>query len=177
MSAEVFFKTLGIYALLLSISGTICNSLILLTTRQIKQQNSFIYLRFLAVSDLLSLFYWNLDKFISTWSGFSYQSMSMGVCKVGTWLQYTTLQYSSWMLVILALDRYLCVHKPNWIRFLTPTKAFVLSYAVLLFCSLINSNLLFTLGVMKMSENSSHLLCHSIDQENSNWIEIWGRVS
>lgn len=177
MSVEVFFKTLGIYALLLSICGTICNSLIFLTTRQIKQQNTFIYLRFLAVSDLLSLFYWNLDKFISTWSGFSYQSMSMSVCKVGTWLQYTTLQYSSWMLVVLALDRYLCVHKPNWMRFLTQTKAFVLSYAVLLFCSLINSNLLFTLGIMKESENSSHLLCHSIDQKNSNWIEIWGRVS
>ncbi len=98
--SELFYKILGLYSLFLVVCGTVCNLLTLINTCQIKKPNTFIYLRFIAVSDLIALYYWNLDKFIVNWFGNEYQSMSLTMCKIGSFLQYTTLQFSSWLLVV-----------------------------------------------------------------------------
>lgn len=96
---ELLFKFFGMYALFLTIIGTIGNIIIFIVTSKLTKPNTFVYLRFLAISDILTLYYWNLDKFVLSFTRANYQNMSVAMCKIGNYIQYTTLQFSSWMLV------------------------------------------------------------------------------
>lgn len=51
-------------ALFLAVFGTIGNIIIIIVTSRIKNENTFIFIRFLAVSDLFTPFYWNLHVII-----------------------------------------------------------------------------------------------------------------
>ncbi len=179
MGLKVLYQFLGIYSLLLVIAGTIGNILILFVTCRLKKQNTFVYLRFLAVSDLLSLYYWNLDKFVSAFTSTNFQAISVTMCKIGNFTQYTTLQFSSWMLVIVAFDRFVNCTVPSWSKsYMTHKRALVLSSTVLAFFVLINLNILFTVGAIQVENNVTSVVCHPTNMSQfSGWISAWAKVN
>jgi hypothetical protein len=84
--------------------------------------------------------------------------------------------------VTAALDRYLSIQKTFWANLLTPAKALLLSYFILLVIFVLNTNVLVTLGSVKASnysdgsENFTKVVCHPNDGVFSDWIHLWGIV-
>ncbi len=108
---------------------------------------------------------------------------------VGSWTSFELIHfYSSLFLnwnfikVTAALDRYLSIQKTFWANLLTPAKALLLSYFILLVIFVLNTNVLVTLGSVKASnysdgsENFTKVVCHPNDGVFSDWIHLWGIV-
>jgi hypothetical protein len=98
---EIIKKILGTYALLLTIIGTIGNALIFLICikKEMRRINTFKFLAFISISDLIALYEWNLKHFIAAFFGIDFNFMSLAWCRLSLYLQYVTLQFSAWILV------------------------------------------------------------------------------
>ena len=90
---------LGIYSFVLVILGTLSNVLIMFICFKAKSNSMFPLLGYLAFSDTLSLFFWNLSHFIESSFDIDIQNFNIYLCKFGTWIQYSSLQSSAWILV------------------------------------------------------------------------------
>ena len=100
------------YPLFLVIEGTILNlfTLIILsraTFRDRRQQTTIYYMRAIAIFDILMLYGWNLDHYISSVYGLLLQKHSILLCKLLSFLNYFTAQSSAWLRVFMCFDRYL----------------------------------------------------------------------
>ena len=104
---------LGYYSLSLTIFGTVFN--LIITYISIKSKaNSFCLLRYLALSDTLALYFWNLSHFSEAIFNINLENYSMFSCKFGDWIQFSSLQASAWILVLISIDRYLIFRIKNW---------------------------------------------------------------
>ena len=90
---------LGYYPLFLILFGSICNILIVITCSRLKDQITFQLLSFMAVSDIISLFHWNMNHFINNVLNIDIDDISIFWCKFSYIFQVTSLQYSAWLLV------------------------------------------------------------------------------
>jgi hypothetical protein len=92
---------LGHYSLVLIVSGTLCNCLIFLvcTRPNLRKINTFKLFAFLSVSDILTLYHWNLDNLLYIKYGKYFNLVFLWKCRISNYLQYLTLQYSAWILV------------------------------------------------------------------------------
>ena len=59
---------------------------------------TFIFIGFASISDMLTLFTWNLDHFTVVYFNFTYKSVGF-LCKLLESQQYYSLQASAWLLV------------------------------------------------------------------------------
>lgn len=114
-----------------------------------------------------------------TFFDIDYENLSLYVCKIGMFVQFSSLQYSAWMLVIMSLDRYFTVRIATWkTSYLTATRATALGYILFALIFLLQSNVLFTFGYEKTVNNSIEILCyHSENLESTKWMSTWGSVS
>ena len=92
-------KVLGGYALFLTISGTFANLLIFFTTLKFKDDISFKIIGFNALSDAFALYYWNLNHYLTSIHDFDLQNFNIYTCKIGIFIQFTSLQFSAWSYV------------------------------------------------------------------------------
>ncbi|CAF1577040.1 unnamed protein product [Rotaria magnacalcarata] len=65
------------------------------------------YMRTIAIFDILMLYGWNSDHFLSGAYGFTLSEYSVPFCKIFSFLNYFTSQVSAWLRVFICLDRYL----------------------------------------------------------------------
>jgi hypothetical protein len=91
---------LAYYSLFIVIVGTIFNTLSFLICIRIRNNNTFIFLAFLSISDIFCLYYWNLHHFLNTIFDIDWKANTQFQCKIGSFLQYSFLQISAWLLVI-----------------------------------------------------------------------------
>ncbi|CAF3504895.1 unnamed protein product [Adineta steineri] len=71
-------------------------------------------MRVIAIFDILMLYGWNLDHYLSAIHGFAIQTSSIPSCRLLSFLNYFAAQSSSWLRVFACLDRYLalsCSHR------------------------------------------------------------------
>ena len=90
----------GYYAIVMFILGTASNVFMFYVCMRIKQNSIFVLFRYMAFFDTLALYYWNLHTFTLPVLGFDLNSYSVITCKYGSWIQYSSLQSSAWILVI-----------------------------------------------------------------------------
>lgn len=92
---------IGAYALFLIIAGTFGNlfTVFIITSTKLKETTTFIFFAFLAVTDALSLYFWNLDHFLVGIFGIDRQNTSAIWCKVDSFIQFVVLQSSAYFLV------------------------------------------------------------------------------
>ncbi|CAF1420667.1 unnamed protein product [Adineta steineri] len=100
------------YPLSLIIVGTSLNlfTLIILcrpTFRDTKKQPIIYYMRTIAIFDILMLYGWNLDHYLSIVHGFALITYSIPTCKIFGFLNYFAPQSSAWLRVFICFDRYL----------------------------------------------------------------------
>ena len=103
---------LGYYPLFLIIVGTVLNgtTLFILCRRSFKEtkkQPTIQYMRAIAIFDVLMLYGWNLQHYLSSVYGFTLERYSIASCKIFLFLGYFTTQSTSWLRVFVCLDRYL----------------------------------------------------------------------
>lgn len=98
---QIFNKILGVYALFLTIFGTIANLLSCLVCFRMRKNTTFIFLSFMTISDLISLYWWNTNNFLKEFAQIDLLSINKYVCKAGNYLQFTALQVSAWILVTI----------------------------------------------------------------------------
>ena len=90
---------LGSYALFLVISGTLGNLVtIYVSVKSHKINSTFLLFRYLAVNNALSLYWWNLSHFTAI-INLNLQDFNLHLCKFGSWIQFSSLQSSAWILV------------------------------------------------------------------------------
>ena len=92
-------QILGYIALFLAFFGTICNLMIAIVSIKANSNSTMVLLKYLALSDTLSLYFWNLSHFIEAIFHVDIQNYSLFTCKFGSWIQYSSLQSSAWILV------------------------------------------------------------------------------
>ena len=93
-------KILATYDICLTAGGTIGNIIVFLICLRIKNNSTFALMRFLAISDLVSLYWWNVDHFMVPFFNLDFQSMYVFYCRLADFAQYSSLQISAWLLVI-----------------------------------------------------------------------------
>ena len=96
---EVLNKVLGVYALILTVVGTIANLLSCIVCFRMRKNITFIFLTFLTMSDIFTLYWWNLNNFLKEYVNIDLLTVNMYVCKFGNFIQFTSLQISAWILV------------------------------------------------------------------------------
>ncbi len=183
---DIFSFSIGIYALLLIFVGTIGNFLIFFTTFQInpKENNTtFIFLRFLAITDWITLFFFNLDSFTLPVYEIYLENISVVSCKWVDFLQFASFQASAWLLVSLSLDRCLSVVFVNWHRlYFNKKRAYFVAAAVVIVDVLINIHILFTFGesdiVFNDETNTTSVVsrCYNVEGDSNQLMNIWQLV-
>lgn len=98
--------------LILIIVGTTLNSLTLFIFcrppfRDLRKQSAIHYMRVIAVFDILMLYGWNLEHYLSSVYRFTLETYSIGSCKFFLFLGYFTTQTTAWIRVVLCLERFL----------------------------------------------------------------------
>ena len=104
------------YPLFLITVGTILNLLTLAVLcrsqfRNTKKQPCMHYMRAIAVFDILMLYGWNLDHYLSYAYGFTLVRYSIPSCKIVAFVNYVAPQSSAWLRVFVCFDRYLTLSR------------------------------------------------------------------
>lgn len=97
----VFSKIFALYSLILTTLGTFGNVLIIIVCmdRKLRTINTFKFLAIISISDIISLYQWNLAHFTNEYIKVDFTLINVPLCRIVTFLQYTSLQYSAWLLV------------------------------------------------------------------------------
>ena len=95
--------------------GTIGNilSLIIMCTKKIRSSTTSLYLRVLAVVDLTILYTGLLQLYIKNFTGYDIRLGSRMACKFQMFYGYFILQFNSWLIVTVTLERLFAVIFPH----------------------------------------------------------------
>jgi hypothetical protein len=98
----LIFKVMGCYFLILVVFGTFSNllGLYVCVRRRLYVNTTFVFVAFIFVADILTLYIWCLNHFLEAFFDFSVESLNVWACRFGFFLQQFTLEWSSWLLVI-----------------------------------------------------------------------------
>ena len=132
--------------------GTLGNFLtVLIILRQKRNMTSTaMLLCSLAFSDTLILYCGPLCNFISVTWHIDIRDMNDGLCKASSYLSHVTFQLSSWLLVMLTLERTICVMFPHKVKGLcTVKKTGLCVLVVTLSILLLNSHFLYGAGLVE----------------------------
>ncbi|KAL3859211.1 hypothetical protein ACJMK2_009440 [Sinanodonta woodiana] len=155
------WKTVSIVFIVFGLAG---NLLTVLVFRQIgvSKRPTLFFLFILAITDSVVLLtgllrYWILHAF-----QFDIRALSDAGCKINVFLLYFSMQYSSWILVFVCIERIIKTYFPlHFIRIVTFRRVSLslIILFVILFC--INVQFLWTFGINTYTEGK----CNSISPE------------
>ena len=92
-------QIVGAYCGLLVVMGTIANLTVFFVSLRLTSSTTFIFVLFMSISDLVSLWFWNLNHFVYAYFGLDLQNYNLISCKIGAFYQMASLHCSAWLLV------------------------------------------------------------------------------
>jgi hypothetical protein len=92
-------QVLGVYAVILIPVGTILNIISIIVCLRVKSNNTFIFMAFFSFFNIFTVSWWNLNNFIKVFTGIDLLNSGLWPCKIGNFLQFTSLQTAAWFLV------------------------------------------------------------------------------
>ena len=144
--------------------GVTGNILTLFVVRRmgVKNQPTLVFITFLAITDCVVLCIGLPNYWISYVFDFSLRGASNVNCKLYLFFIYTSMQYSSWILVGVSVERLIKTYFPfRYRRLFTNKKAVIgLIFTLCLLC-LIDGHLLFTNGINEYTEGE----CGSLNEK------------
>jgi hypothetical protein len=137
----------GYYPLALMIVGTILNSLTFIVLCQssfkhTKKQPTIHYMRTTAIFDILVLYGWNLDHYLSNIYGFSLEQYNIPSCKFFVFFGYYTVQTSAWLRIFVCLDRYLSLSRLHKTWFSHSKNVIIIIICIVTLLALFNLHLM-----------------------------------
>ena len=99
--ANIINYVIGVYVLLLLIIGTLGHIFLLLMCllTELRKTPTFIFFAFMAGCDFISLYWWTLDYVLTPYFGIARQNQEIAWCKIDSYIQYSVLEGSAWLLV------------------------------------------------------------------------------
>ena len=130
---------------ILIVFGTCGNvlSIVVLTAKSIRGSTTGLYLLILTVSDLAVLYTGLLRQWIIYLFEFDVRQVSEIACKIHTWLVYTSVDFSAWLLIAVTLERIIAV----WCPYVLKRK-----------CGRQNGSMLITVILISLLGLNSHFL-------------------
>ena len=96
-------SVLAVYSLWLNVFGTVGNLVALYICIKLSSHTTFVFLAFNCASDIITLYFWNINNFTAIILNFDIGSQIMLGCRIGYFFQFFSLQNSAWLLVIPCL--------------------------------------------------------------------------
>nr|QVK45793.1 G protein-coupled receptor [Proales similis] len=171
---DIELKVVGSYCLFLVIVGTLSNliALYICLRKRLRSVTTFIFFSFILLNDTLSLYGWCLDHFLDSFFHLQIEESSIWLCKIFRFSQFVTLQWSSWLLVFLTLDRYLSITIKTWRSlYFRVNQAIMASILLGFFIMVLNSHMLILAGEQK----DGIVNCYGLDGFKE-WTHIWSKV-
>ena len=148
--------------------GTFGNSLtIIVLLRQIKNLSSTaVYLLSLAFSDLLVLYMGPLRQWVVYLWKVDVRTLSNAGCKIQIFLTYFSIQFSSWLLVAVTMERVISVILPHKVKLgCTTMKAGIAVMTVFICVFGLNSHILYGYGQVYKPSASGKYRCAPIYED------------
>jgi hypothetical protein len=99
---DIFAKIIGVYSIFICIIGTLGNGIAasISVRKSLRQTPTFIFIGFALISDIMSLYFWNIDHYLLAFNSYQMEYLNQILCRFCTFCQTFSLQWSAWLLVI-----------------------------------------------------------------------------
>ena len=153
----IFDKIVGHFYLFIIFSalfGNICSFIIFQTDNQMRKLSSMVILRYVVIFDTFSLFTWNLNYYLKPNFQVEIEELNIVTCRIFLFIQYMSLQSSSFMRALVTIDRLVCILKTpgsfvSHLPFTTSRASHFWSILIIFFTICLNFHLLIYAGVYK----------------------------
>ena len=196
-------EIVGFYPLWLILSGTIGNLISFCICYSLRKNTTFVFLMFITLADIATLYFWNIVSFLHAYDIMDLINYNLYSCRIGTFIQYSSLQSSAWLLVspswqpllkiynqnfvktlslsifqvLLSLDRLSSLLRINWKRMLTPKRAIRVCFACVIAFIAFNFHILFLHGEQLNINGTMKTFCYSIGDKGTAFTATWNLVS
>ena len=99
------FQILGGYSLLLMVLGSIMSLATFYICYRLRKNTTLVFLLFMSLSDLVSLYYWNLQIFLQAFTTINLAEVDRVICKLLNYVTISSLEISAWLLVSYQFTR------------------------------------------------------------------------
>jgi hypothetical protein len=99
------------------------------------------YMRTITIFDILMLYGWNLDHYLSSAHGFTLYQYTVPSCKIVSFINYFAPQVSAWLRVFICLDRYLSLSRLHKTWFSQSKNVLLIITCIMIIFTLINIHL------------------------------------
>ena len=132
------------FSLTITALGTVFNLLTFIILCRLKFRNTktrptLHYMRVMVVFDILMLYGWNFDHYLSPIHGFTIQTLTMPLCRFLSFFNYFAAQSSAWLRVFVCLDRYLSLSRLHKTWFGHSKNVLIIIGCIIGICTLINA--------------------------------------
>ncbi|KAL4235852.1 hypothetical protein ACF0H5_004240 [Mactra antiquata] len=160
--------------IVLGVFGNILTILTLVRSIKGKITSTTLYLLLLAISDLLLLLNGPLRQWIRLAWKYDFRTYHVMVCKLAVWLTYGTMQFSSWILVVLTMERMASVLWPHKVRTSCITRSSRIVSIILFVCIFgLNSHFLYGLGDTKLPYYSVKSCMPLYEEYSFFFLHVW----
>ena len=112
---EIITNILGFINFFFIIFGTIGNliSFVILMRKDVRQHSCMRYLATLCLLDIFCLYTWNFSLVYSLFKKKKIEHESSAICRLFSFFSYFILQSSSWIIVMIGMDRIITIISKN----------------------------------------------------------------
>ena len=178
---DAFSKIFAVYNLFLIIASVILNPFVLficIKSKKLRSTSTFKILAFGAVNDLLTCLIWNEESFTNTFFNFQPYFRSFFYCRwLSMFLQYTTMELESWLLVGISVDRLLSMTVKKWSKnYFNGVKPIIFCVVLTIVVIGVNLNQLFTVGYTEVVNGVLNVNCFWPPYNEFNWYKLNAQV-
>lgn len=161
----VFTKITASYNLFALIASCILNPFILficVRSKKLRSTSTFKLLAIGSINDFICNFPWNQEAFTNSFFDFHSPYRSLFYCRViSVFVQFSTFQLASWLLVSISLDRFLSMIWKNWSKkWFSGKKPVIYGIGLAIVIMAINFNEVFTSGYSYMNNGTEVIICY-----------------
>ena len=139
-----------------------CITLIVLTNRKCKKSSFTVYLTALAIVDTLILYNFPLNTWLKYVFNFAYETYNIILCKGLAFTSYLLPQISSWMIVVLTMERALCTYSPiKYKNLCRPKRGLTVVGAIISLLAAFDSHMLYG---MSLTKTENFTVCTFVDE-------------
>lgn len=179
---DLITKIFSTYNLFLIVASFILNPLVLyicLKSKRLRSTSTFKMLAFSSLNDMLVMIGWNQESFTNAFFDLHPYSRSLTYCRlVSVFIQFSSLEFESWMLVSISLDRFLAMSVKKWCKtnFAGP-RPYIYTAMLALLIWAINFVSLFSSGYIETVNNTDIVHCFATPPHlNVDWYHIMSQV-
>ena len=166
----LIWKTVPPIVILFGTCGSVL-SIAVLTGKSIRRSTTGLYLIVLTFSDLAVLYTGLLRQWIIYLFDFDVRQMSGIACKIHTWLVYSSLDFSAWLLIAITLERIIAVWYPYVLKVkCNRQNGAILVAGILISVLVLNSHFLYGMVIVRINNDKEK--CGFIDINYEQFIHI-----